>query len=150
MNAVDRFTRSVCPLTPVTISAFDKAWWSDHPWGWRASPPPASKRFLPAAADVGVIALPKMPAVTPPLIIGRHGTADDIDNIRQNATRHTVDRQPVQMVQLIQEAVDDVVPDVSVAHGIRQRRDQIGKRDHRKVDLLPRFRVFHHAKAIAA
>ncbi|MEG8016149.1 hypothetical protein [Sphingomonas sp. 22R3R2A-7] len=97
-----------------------------------------------------MIALRMMHAVTPPLIIGRHSAANDVDDIGQDATRHPVDRQPIQMIQLVQEAVDDVVSDVGVTHGVRQRRDQIGKRDHRKIDLLPRFRVFHHAEAIAA
>lgn len=115
-----------------------------------AGPPPIAIIALSRAAYVGVIAFPKMPAVTPPSVIYRHRTANDVDNIGQNATRHAVDRQPVQMIQLVKKVVDDVVPDVGVAHGIRQRCDQICKRDHRKVDLLPRFRVFHHAEAIAA
>ncbi|MEG8045769.1 hypothetical protein QP175_05790 [Sphingomonas aerolata] len=84
------------------------------------------------------------------LIIRRHSAAHDVDDICQDATRHTVDRQPVQMVKLVEESVDNVVPEVGVAHGVRQRCDQISKRYHRKVDLLPRFRVFHHAEAIAA
>ena len=83
-------------------------------------------------------------------IIIWYRASNDVDNIGQDATWHPVNRQPVQMVQLVEKAVDDVVPDVGVTHGVRQRRDQIGKCDHRKIDPLPRFRVFHHAKAIAA
>jgi hypothetical protein len=83
-------------------------------------------------------------------IIIRNGAANDIDDISQDAARHTIDRQPVQMIQFVQKAMDDVVPNVCIPHGVRQRRYEIGKRDHRKVDLLPRLRVFHHAEAIAA
>jgi len=146
----DRVTRSLCALMPVGAIRRIAALALQHPWCWLPSLPPFTTRAEQGVTDAGVIAFPKMLAVTPSSIIIRNGAANDIDDIGQDAARHTVDRQPVQMVQLVEKAVDDVVPNVGLPHGVRQRCDQIGKRYHRKVDLLPRLRVFHHAEAIAA
>ena len=146
----DRVTRSLCALMPVGAIRRSAALASQHPWYWLPFLPTVTTSAAQGVTDAGVIAFPKMRAITPSSIIIWHGTANDIDDIGQNAARHTVNCQPIQVIQFVEEAVDDVVPDVGVTHGVRQRRDQIGKRDHRKVDLLPRFRVFHHAEAIAA
>ncbi|MBD8549465.1 hypothetical protein [Sphingomonas sp. CFBP 8764] len=146
----DRVTRSLCAFMPVGAIRRSAALASQHPWCWLPSRPPVTTRAKQGVTDAGVIAFLKMRAVTPSSIIIRNGAANDIDDINQDAARHTVDRQPVQMIQFVQKAVDDVVPDVGVTHGVGQRRDEIGKRDHRKVDLLPRFRILHHAEAIAA
>lgn len=83
-------------------------------------------------------------------IIDRHRPANDLNDVVQHLPRRAVDRHPVQMIQLVKEAVHDVVPEVGIAHGVCQRRDEIGNRDDRQVDPLPRFPVFHHAEAIAA
>jgi hypothetical protein len=149
-RAHDRVTRSLYASMPIGASPSSAALALQHPWCRLPSLPPVTTRASHGVTDAGVIAFLNMLAVTPPSIIIRNGTANDIDDIGQDAARHTVDRQPVQMIQLVQEAVDDVVPNVCIPHGVRQRRDEIGKRDHRKVDLLPRLRVFHHAEAIAA
>jgi len=146
----DRVTRSLCALMAVGAIRRSVALASQHPWFWLPSLPPVTTRAEQRVTDAGVIAFSKMRAVTPSSIIIRNGAANDIDDISQDAARHTMDRQPVQMIQLVQKAMDDVVPNVCIPHGVRQRRDEIGKRDHRKVDLLPRLRVFHHAEAIAA
>ena len=150
MSIHDRVTRSLCASMPVGASPSSAALTLQHPWCWLPSLPPVTTRASHGVTDAGVIAFLKMLAVTPSSIIIRNGAANDIDDISQDAARHTVDRQPVQMIQLVQKAMDDVVPNVCIPHGVRQRRYEIGKRDHRKVDLLPRLRVFHHAEAIAA
>jgi len=83
-------------------------------------------------------------------VIDRHRPANDLDNVVQHPRRRAVDCHPVQVIQLVEEAVHDVVAEIGVAHGVRHRCDQIGNRDDRQVDPLPRFPVFHHAEAFAA
>jgi len=146
----NRLARSSCAAICVSAHRQQAASASQHLRGCVISPIAAALRAPPGATDVGVIALPKMLAVTPPSIIDRHRPANDFDNVVQYLPRRAVDRHPVQMIQLIEEPVHDVVPEVGVAHRVRHRRDQIGNRDDRKVDPLPRFPVFHHAEAIAA
>lgn len=83
-------------------------------------------------------------------VVNRHCPANYLDNVAKHPRRRAVDRHPVQMIQLVEEPVHDVVAEVGVAHGVRDRCDQISNRDDRQVDPLPRFPVFHHAEAIAA
>jgi hypothetical protein len=93
---------------------------------------------------------PGMAALMSPSVIDRHRPANDFDDVVQHPLRRAVDRHPVQMIQLVEELVHDIVPEIGVAHGVCHRRDQIGNRDDRQVDPLPRFPVFHHAEAFAA
>lgn len=85
-----------------------------------------------------------------PSVIYRHRPAHDFDNVVQHPRRRAVDRHPVQVIQLVEEPMHDVVAEIGVAHGVRHRCDQIGNRDDRQVDPLPRFPVFHHVEAFAA
>lgn len=146
----DRFPRSVCALSPIGTDTLSASLAIDHPGGWRASPPSASKRFLPTAADVGVTPLTMTPAVTPFLIIARDRAAHDFNKFVHERCRHAGETDCVQSIKTVQETMDDVVGDTNVAHRINDRRQNVCESHHRHVILPSSFSIFSHAEAIAA
>lgn len=107
-------------------------------------------RAPPGATDVGVIALPKMPAVTPPSVIVRHRPSNDVDKVADNRCWHAGKTDRVEHGEAIQESMDDVVRYAAVTHRIDYRRQHVCQSHHGNVILGTRFLVFRHAEAIAA
>lgn len=96
------------------------------------------------------VARGETPVVTPPSIIARHRTADDVDKIADNGGRHSGQTQRIEFGEAIQETMDDVVRYADVPHRIHDRRQHVCQSHYSNVILGTRFFVLRHAKAIAA
>lgn len=146
----DCFNRSVCAAMPVGVSDPCLAYRDQHPWGWLISPSPAAMRAPPDATDVGVIALPKMLAATPPSVIVRHRASNDVDEVADYRRWHAGETDRVEHGEAIQESMNDVVRYADVTHRIDYRRQHVCQSHHGNVILGTRFLVLRHAEAIAA
>jgi hypothetical protein len=150
MSFCDRARRSLCAAKLVGVNATYGAFSSRHPCGWPTPPGPAVLRAPPRATDVGVIALPKMLAVTPPSVIVCHRPANDVDKVGDNRRWHAGKTDRVEHGEAIQESMDDVVRYAAVTHRVDYRRQHVRQSNHRNVVLGTRFFVLRHAEAIAA
>lgn len=150
MTACDSASRSVYAAMPVSIGHPCETYDDQHPRGWLISPSPAAMRAPPGATDVGVIALPKMLAVTPPSVIVCHRPANDVDKVADNRRWHAGKTDRVEHGEAIQESMNDVVRYAEVTHRIDYRRQHVRQSHHRNVILGTRFFVLRHAEAVAA
>lgn len=83
-------------------------------------------------------------------VIRRHRRPNNFHNSVHHLVRRPIERNAVQLLEVVEEAPDHVVRNVRKAHRIDHRSDDVRQCRQRDAVVPPSAFVFHHAGAFAA